>query len=137
MGTRSLTVFSDTWEDEEIAVFYRQYDGYPEGHGTDLLNLLKDTYIVNGITNGEKRKIANGMECLSATVVSHFKNGPGDFYLHSSGTRDIGEEFIYTLYYNDKELKIKVQDTYDDGHDLFDGTIGQYGEWIKERCKDE
>ena len=32
MGTRSLTVFSDTWEDEEIAVFYRQYDGYPEGH---------------------------------------------------------------------------------------------------------
>jgi len=137
MGTRSLTVFSDTWEDEEIAVFYRQYDGYPEGHGTDLLNLLKDTYIVNGITYGERRKIANGMECLSATVVSHFKDGPGNFYLHSAGTRDIGEEFIYTLYYNDKELKIKVQDTYDDGHDLFDGTIGQYGEWIKERCKDE
>ena len=40
MGTRSLTVFSDTWEDVEIAVFYSQFDGYPEGHGTDLLNLL-------------------------------------------------------------------------------------------------
>ena len=133
MGTRSLTVFNDTYNDEEIAVFYRQFDGYPEGHGTDLLDILKDMYIVNGITNGEKRKIANGMECLSATVVSHFKDGPGNFYLHSAGTRDIGEEFIYTLYYNDKELKIKVEDTYDDGHDLFDGDIKEYEEWIKER----
>ena len=32
MGTRSLTVFNDSWEDEEIVVFYRQFDGYPAGH---------------------------------------------------------------------------------------------------------
>ena len=133
MGTRSLTVFSDTWEDEEIAVFYRQYDGYPEGHGIDLLNLLKDTYIVNGITNGEKRKIANGMDCLAAQIVAYFKDGPGNFYLHSAGTRDVGEEFIYTLYYDGSNLKIKVQDTYDDGHDLFDGNIEEYDSWIKKR----
>lgn len=31
MGTRSLTVMKDTGN--EIAVLYRQFDGYPEGHG--------------------------------------------------------------------------------------------------------
>ena len=36
MGTRSLTVFNDSWNDEEIAVFYRQFDGYPAGHGREL-----------------------------------------------------------------------------------------------------
>ena len=86
--------------------------------------------IVNGISNNEKRKIANGMGCLSAQVIAYLKEAPGDFYLHSAGTRDIGEEFIYTLYYTE-ELKIKVQDTYDGGNDLFDGNIKAYKNWIR------
>ena len=131
MGTRSLTVFNNEMDNEEIVVLYRQYDGYPEGHGTDLLNLLNNMEIVNGISNKEKRRIANGMGCLSAQVVAYFKEAPGDFYLHSAGTRDIGEEFIYTLYYTE-ELKIKVQDTYN-GEDniIFDGNIKAYKNWIK------
>jgi len=130
MGTRSLTVFNNEMDNEEIVVLYRQYDGYPEGHGIDLLNFLNNMEIVNGISNKEKRRIANGMGCLSAQVVAYFKEAPGDFYLHSAGTRDIGEEFIYTLYYTE-ELKIKVQDTYDGGNDLFDGNIKAYKNWIR------
>ena len=130
MGTRSLTVFNNEMDNEEIVVLYRQYDGYPEGHGIDLLNFLNNMEIVNGISNKEKRRIANGMGCLSAQVVAYFKEAPGDFYLHSAGTRDIGEEFIYTLYYTE-ELKIKVQDTYSGGNDLFDGNIKAYKNWIK------
>ena len=130
MGTRSLTVFNNEMDNEEIVVLYRQYDGYPEGHGIDLLNFLNNMEIVNGISNKEKRRIANGMGCLSAQVVAYFKEAAGDFYLHSAGTRDIGEEFIYTLYYTE-ELKIKVQDTYDGGNDLFDGNIKAYKNWIK------
>ena len=120
MGTRSLTIFNDkySWKDEEIVVFYRQYDGYPEGHGTELLNF---------IDNMENR---NGMGCLAAQVISHFKEETGKFYLYSAGTRDVGEEFIYTLYYENDKLKIKVQDTYDKGHDLFDGNMTQYNKWI-------
>ena len=38
MGTRSLTTFIDDHTEEEIVVMYRQYDGYPEGHGRDLVN---------------------------------------------------------------------------------------------------
>ena len=130
MGTRSLTVFNNEWDDSEICVLYRQSDGYPEGHGIDLLNFLKNMNIVNGISIGESRRISNGMDCLAAQVVAHFKTGPGGFYLHSAGTRDIGEEFIYTLYYTE-ELRIKVQDTYDGGNDLFDGNIEAYENWIR------
>ena len=131
MGTRSLTVFNNEMDNSEIVVLYRQYDGYPEGHGIDLLNFLNNMEIVNGISNKEKRRIANGMGCLSAQVVAYFKEAAGDFYLHSAGTRDIGEEFIYTLYYTE-ELKIKVQDTYN-GEDnvIFDGNIKAYKNWIK------
>jgi len=130
MGTRSLTVFNNEWDNEEIVVLYRQFDGYPTGHGRDLLSFLNNMKIVNGISPNEKRKIANGMGCLSAQIVAYLKEAPGDFYLHSAGTRDIGEEFIYTLYYTE-ELKIKVQDTYDGGNDLFDGNIEAYENWIK------
>ena len=119
MGTRSLTVFNDEWKNEEIVVLYRQYDGYPEGHGTDLLTFI------------DNMKSRNGMGCLAAQVISHFKEETGNFYLYSAGTRDIGEEFIYTLYYTE-ELNIKVQDTYN-GEDniIFDGNIKAYKSWIK------
>ena len=129
MGTRSLTVFNNEMDNSEIVVLYRQYDGYPTGHGRDLLSFLNNMEIVDGISNTEKRRIANGMGCLSAQVVAHLKEAPGDFYLHSAGTRDIGEEFIYTLYYTE-ELRIKVQDTYDDGSDLFDGNMKSFKNWM-------
>jgi hypothetical protein len=116
-------------DNSEIVVLYRQYDGYPTGHGRDLLSFLNNMEIVNGISNTEKRRIANGMGCLSAQIVAHLKEAPGDFYLHSAGTRDIGEEFIYTLYYTE-ELRIKVQDTYDDGSDLFDGNMKSFKNWM-------
>jgi hypothetical protein len=144
MGTRSLTVFNNEMDNEEIVVLYRQYDGYPTGHGRDLLSFLNNMEIVNGISNKEKRRIANGMGCLSAQIIAHLKEAPGDFYLYSAGTRDIGEEFIYTLYYTE-ELRIKVQDTYDDGNDLFNGNIKEYKDWmnpqinfvIKDKNKEE
>ena len=131
MGTRSLTVINDEWDNEEICVLYRQYDGYPEGHGTDLLNFLKNMNLVNGINSKNiKLRISNGMDCLAAQIVAHFKQQPGYFYLQSTGTRDVGEEYIYTIYTKDRMLYIKVEDLYNDGHDLFDGNINQYEEWL-------
>ena len=40
MGTRSLTTFIDDHTKEEIVVMYRHYDGYPSGHGKDLIDFL-------------------------------------------------------------------------------------------------
>lgn len=109
MGTRSLTVVNDE-RDKEIVVMYRQYDGYPTGHGTDLKKFLLPLTIVNGLGLKEERKIANGMECLAAQIVAHFKTDPGGIYLFPSKTRDCGEEWIYTVYKTkDGQIGLKVQ----------------------------
>lgn len=97
MGTRCLTVFKNE-EGTEIAVLYRQMDGYPEGHGQELADFLADKALVNGIGGDTTKATAfNGMPCLAASVVAHFKDDIGSFYLYPAGTRDIGEEYIYTV----------------------------------------
>ena len=99
VGTRSLTTFNDEYDNEEIVVLYRQYDGYPQGHGKELFEFLNEMVVVNGISLNGPPKIANGMSCLTAQAVSHFKGSEvGGVYLYKSGTRDIGELYIYTIY---------------------------------------
>ena len=130
MGTRSLTTFNDEWKNEEIAVVYRQYDGYPKGHGKELFEFLNEMVVVNGIGFNNPPKVANGMSCLAAQVVSHLKGSEiGGIYLYQSGTRDIGEQYIYTIYFNEKTLMIKMSNTYDE-NESFDGTIKEFGEWL-------
>lgn len=101
MGTRSLTVVVDkSWDkEEEICVMYRQCDGYPSGHGEELRQFLRGMKIVNGINSTLRgTKFANGMGCLAAQMVAHFKKDrEGGFYLHSSGKRGCGEEYIYII----------------------------------------
>jgi hypothetical protein len=111
MGTRSLTLVRDTEKSKDIIVLYRQYDGYPEGHGKDLSDFLADFAVVNGISSNTPKRAANGMGCLAAQIVAHFKTEIGNFYLYPSGTRDCGEEYIYTVYSEKKQggLMLKVQ----------------------------
>ena len=144
MGTRSLTTFKEDHNNEEIVVLYRQFDGYPEGHGIDLFRFLNKMNMVNGIAGGEKRKISNGMSCLAAQMVSYFKDEPGSFYLYRADTRDVGEEYIYTIYVNhdidnnEREIMIRVEKTaYDESfenksmEEMFDGPTDNYKEWLE------
>lgn len=119
MSTRSITVFMDEAK-KEILVMYRHSDGYPTGHGKDLAEFLKDITLVNGIMWGDTRKVANGMNCLAAQVVGHFKDSPGQFYLHKAKTRNLDEEFVYTIY-NNKKNDILMKVAYPDGTELFKG----------------
>ncbi len=112
MGTRCLTVFKDD-DGEEICVLYRQFDGYVEGgHGEELVNFLKNKRIVNGFDT--KETAFNGMGCLAAAVVAHFKTDIGNFYLHPAGTRDIGEDYFYIVENNNGHPKVTVIEVYDD-----------------------
>ena len=97
MGTRSLTVFVDGGN--ELVVMYRQYDGYPSGHGVELAEFLAGMVLVNGYQAEDPRRIANGINCLAAQVIAHFKaqSPVGGFYLYPAGTRDCGEEFVYEV----------------------------------------
>ena len=127
MGTRSLTrviprqeglSFSEGHEhvDKSVVNMYRQYDGYPEGMGLDLAEFLDDFNIVNGLTfRPMARKVANGVGCLAAQLVSHFKEGPGQIYLESlkGEPSDHWEDYIYTLYPKEGEPTfISIYDVY-------------------------
>lgn len=97
MGTRSLTF---VYEDNKAIInMYRQYDGYPEGHGAELAEFLGQfAAITNGIRVGETRKTANGMGCLAAQLVANFKTEVGGFYLYPTSAKDCGQDYEYHVY---------------------------------------
>ena len=88
MGTPCHTILYDN-DGKEICVLYRHFDGYPRIHGEQLKNFLKGKRIVDGInTNDNKDEIFNGMDCLAASLVAHFKKEVGNFYLKPPKNRD-------------------------------------------------
>lgn len=114
MGTQSLTVFEDE-DGTEIVVMYRQMDGYPKGHGKDLAEFLARGKVVNGYSMQDQegahseRVVANGVGCLAAQVIAYFKQGIGNIYLYPAGKRDLGEEFVYTLYPATENIMLRVE----------------------------
>jgi len=116
MGTRSLTYIKDQYEhnDNNIICMYRQYDGYLTGHGKELAEFLQDCTVVNGYNTLTPDRSANGMSCLAAQLVAYFKDGIGNIYLYPTSTKDIGEEFIYTISLTDNQIYIEVKNVWRD-----------------------
>ena len=140
MGTRALTFVYDG--DKPIVNLYRQYDGYPTGHGAELAQFLDGFKIVNGI-GAEKTRIANGMGCLAAQVVAHFKDSVGGFYIHSVDATECGQDYEYHVYQKDKELRVRVTDRgcnmfgltmSDTNEGIFDGTVAEFVEFCSEKA---
>ena len=116
MGTRCLTTFIDEHSNKEIVVMYRQFDGYPDDHGVELSEFLSTiTKITDGMGK-EIRNTANGINCLAAQVISHFKNkSVGLFYLYPANKRGLHEEFVYQVSKGiDNRPYIKMKCVYDD-----------------------
>jgi len=139
MGTRSLTYVYENYKDEQgnkvekpIICLYRQYDGYPTGHGAELADYLTGMYVVNGLgIQDQDKKIANGMGCLAAQLVANFKTEAGQFYLHVPElNRDDWQEYEYHI----QQDKILVY-SYD--KIIFEGTWPEYFAWILEKVKAE
>ena len=133
MGTRALTFVYDG--EKPIVNLYRQYDGYPTGHGAELAQFLSEFHITNGISSGETRRTANGMGCLAAQVVAHFKDSVGGFYIHSVDSTECGQDYEYHVYQKDKELRVRVTDRgcnmfgltmSDTNEGIFDGTVAEF-----------
>ena len=122
MGTRSLTFVYDD-NGTPIINLYRQFDGYREGHGQELADFLNSIdEVVNGLTLGEKRRVANGMGCLAAQLVAHFKLREGGFYLYPTTTKDCWQDYEYHVY----EKHVIVKDPDDT---IFKGTWHQFYDW--------
>ena len=88
MGTRSVTTIYEG--DKPLLAFYRQMDGYPSGHGQELVDFLEGIEMVNGIgVGGEPPKLqqANGAGCLAAQILTHFKTGVINYTYGQDGTK--------------------------------------------------
>lgn len=120
MGTRSLTFVYDE-QGEKIINLYRQFDGYPTGHGVELAEFLNEVK-------------HNGSGCLAAQLVSFFKKEPMNFYLHSTKVEDCGQDYEYHIY-TGASIRVKIMYcgwnvfgmTQDDTYEpLFFGDVEQF-----------
>jgi hypothetical protein len=146
MGTRALTFVYDSYKAKNgrivhrpIINLYRQYDGYPEGHGAEIYEFIKEFTIVNGLTNSTN-KIANGMGCFAGQLVAHFKDGAGQFYLEPVTAKECGQDYEYHIYQEDYKFKIKVVDRgcnmfgltmSDKCEALYDGDVASFKQFCK------
>mgnify|MGYP001397826290 FL=1 len=139
MGTRSLTTFVETYKDNsgkkvknEIVTMYRQYDGYMEGHGKDLADFLAGGELVDGFGMDDK-VVFNGMGCLSAQVVAHFKDGTGGIYLQRAN-KNSGENYRYKVIgdLETKEITIEVFEVGNRAKKIFSGSPKQLQEKVAE-----
>jgi hypothetical protein len=95
MGTRSLTFVYDG--DKPIVNMYRQFDGYPTGHGQELAEFLLSGKMVNGYSDKDAKQF-NGMGCLAAQMIAHFKESVGGFYIYSVDSTDCWQDYEYHVY---------------------------------------
>lgn len=113
MGTRSLT-FVYNEHGEAIINLYRQYDGYPSGAGAELADFLAGKRLVNGLS-GDTSMVFNGMGCLAASLVAHFKDAAGGFYLYPVSAKECHQDYEYHVYAD----KIVVKNY--NGNEIFSG----------------
>ena len=122
MGTRSLTfVYSDG---QPLLNMYRQFDGYPSGHGQELAEFLLSGKMVNGIPVGSDELFFNGMGCLAAQLIANFKTGSGGFYIYPLDATDCWQEYEYHVY----EDKVVVKNPTEV---IFSGTWSEFAEFCK------
>jgi len=150
MGTRSLTFVYDTYKAKNgravhrpVINLYRQYDGYPEGHGAELVEFLNQYTLTNGLGAGmPSSKTANGMGCLAAQLVAHFKTESGQFYLYPVTAKECGQDYEYHIYSNGPTFRVRIVNkgwnafglTMSDTNDvIFDGILAKAEEFCAEK----
>ena len=134
MGTRSITRIYD--EQQAIIVdIYKQYDGYVEGVGTDLINFIRSGQVFNGLplSSGDNQKVRvfNGMGCFAAQLVAYWKTGAGGTYLEAPrhGNRKTvfnthGIEYMYEVYFRKRATGDKQEEYFQDNIEVRCFTLG-------------
>lgn len=127
MGTRCLTfVYNESYD--PVVCIYRQFDGYPGGHGKELAEFLKDRKVIYGIPpEKQMQKASNGMECLAASLISELKTDIGNIYLFPTNSKDCNQDYEYHIYPDSIEVK------------NYSGSVLHSGDWnsFKQFCEED
>ena len=127
MGTRSLTFVYEG--DKPFVNMYRQFDGYPSGHGQELAEFLLSGKMVNGIPVGKDELFFNGMGCLAAQMIAKFKIGAGGFYIYPIDSTDCWQEYEYHVH----EHTVIVKNP---SEVIFEGTWSEFKEFCCDKVTD-
>jgi hypothetical protein len=150
MATRSITIINDG--ETEICVLYRHHDGYPSGHGADIVKALEGKVLVSGF--GDVKTEINGAGDLAVQLIAWLKwdatincdwkpepiNSAGGLYLYAPGTRNIGEDYVYTLTVSeDEEFQehLHVECKGYSPRESFKGSLSEFSNWIKNPPSDD
>lgn len=112
MGTRSTTTIYDG--EKPIVTIYRQYDGYPDGHGAALANFISGKEMVNGFGGGDTSRQFNGAGDLAMRLITALKDGNaddiGNFYIvpyENAGDDDYHYDVIVGPVGSEPYVKVK------------------------------
>lgn len=130
MGTRSLTYVYDSkyviGDKTPIVCMYRQFDGYPTGHGAELAEFINSGKMVNGL-GLETDRVFNGMGCMAAQMIAHFKQTPGGFYIYAVDLdQDCWQDYEYHVFEDLVKITGPRQETIE-----FTGTWEKFEEYCK------
>lgn len=138
MGTRTLVHIKDG--KKTIATIYRQYDGYPTGMGDDIKEALNlgNVTILNGYNSQTIPSHFNGMGCLAAFLIGELKQKKiGNVYIFAPNSKDVGEDFTYTLSESNGKVKLKVVENYNN-KTIFNGLLKDFdGETVEGLDKED
>ena len=110
-------------KEEHVLTIYKHYDGYLDGLGRDIKDILGGRKVVNGI--GSDQNVVNGMHNAAAILVAGLKKDmeAGDVYLHAPNAKEKGD-YTYTLNAVDGEITLVAEDF--DGAVLYDGPLSGF-----------
>lgn len=113
MGTRSITHIHemDSLGSNVVCSFYRQFDGYPTGHGDDLAKWLEDKALVNGIGSGFVEGSDHNRAGSMAIDLLHDLKKDTSVELIPTESSGMGEEFVYHVFFSD-EFSISCNGNY-------------------------
>ena len=127
MGTNANTVVRNYGK--VVCNMYQPLNGKPAWHGRALLDFLAPIKLVQGIKSADREyRTANGMDCLAAQMVAHFKYGVGDYYL--APARDRGADYTYEIRLDGPVLEVTVRRR---GAKIFQGGLLDFERFIQQQ----
>lgn len=126
MGTRSTTTVYDG--EKPVVTIYRQFDGYPSGHGLALQEFLIGKELVNGFGGGDTSMQFNSAGDLAMRLVTALKDGNaneiGGFYLvphEDAGNQDYHYDIIVGPAGSEPQVRVKCFGTL-----LAEGSVSEF-----------
>lgn len=106
MATRASIIMKE--EGKPILAIYKHWDGYPNGLGKELKDIIDGGKITDGLgSNTKLGQVFNGAGCLFSSIISILKKQPGDVYITSiDNVGKSGEEYIYEIDVINNEAKL-------------------------------